>query len=143
MTSRQMLGVAIVCSAMGTLGGQTVRAATPNSARFVQLLLLNQAAAIQADTKALNTLNQDIAKFETLTNRRKIKSLGMTISRLNSKILNMTAKLGLLSAQNYTTAVNLNPANPGLVNKALIGLLAVQKLSVQVGFGITPATPSQ
>jgi hypothetical protein len=134
---------ALFCGPLVTLAGQSVQAQTPNSTRFVQLLLLNQQMQINADSKALGTLQTDIARLEAATNPRQIRSLSATISRLNRKIVMMTAELILLSTQSYNTARGLTPHNPTLVSTALSNLLIVQSLSAQVGLGISPATPTQ
>ena len=66
-----------------------------------------------------------------------------SLTRLNDQILNMTAKLVLLSTQTYNTAVSLTPSNSALISQAYANLVAVQNISLQTGLGIAPATPSQ
>src|SRR5262249_5513005 len=134
---------ALFCGAVVALPARTVHAQTPNSTRFVQMLLLNQQTQINADSKALATRNRDIARLDAATNPRQIRSLSATISRLNRRLIVMTADLGLLSTQTYNTARALSPQNPSLVGAAFSKLLIVQSLSVQVGLGISPATPMQ
>jgi hypothetical protein len=143
MRSRHFLGVTIICGALGTLGGQTVKAQAPSSERFVRLLLMNESALIQKDTKALTTRNADIAKLNSATNSRQIRQLGKTLSRLNQQILSLTTRLQVFSTQVYNTAHNLTPSNPSLVSSALANLLIVQQLSIQANLGINPATPMQ
>ena len=143
MRTCHILGIAIFCGAMGTLEGQSVQAQTPNSARFVKLLLLNQSTQIKADTKAMATRNKDIAKLDAATNPRQIKQLAKMVSRLNNQILLLTTKLQILSLQVYASAVNLTPSNPALVSSALSNLVLVQTLSLTEGLGVSPATPSQ
>ena len=143
MRSRQILGFAIFCGAMGTLGGQTVQAQAPSSQRFVQLLLMNQSTQISADMKAVNKRNMEIAQLEAATSSRQISKLAKSLTKLNREILAMTANLQLLSIQTVTLADALAPSNPGLVSTAVANLLTVQTISVQAGLGVSPATPSQ
>src|SRR4051794_10850039 len=143
MRSRQFLGVTIVCGALGTLGGQTVKAQAPNSERFVRLLLMDETTLIQKDSKALSTRNADIAKLNSTSNSRQIKQLSKTLSKLNQQILSLTTRLQVFSTQVYNTARNLKPTNQALVSNALANLLAVQQLSVQANLGIAPASPMQ
>lgn len=142
MRLRHILGAAIFCGAVGTLGGQTVQAQAPSSARFVKLLLIKQQTQIKADTKALNTRDKDIAKLDVATNPRQIRQLSKSLSKLHNQILAMTTKLQALSVQVFTNARNV-PSNPTLEHKALANLLVVQTLSVRAGLGIAPATPTQ
>jgi hypothetical protein len=109
----------------------------------VQLLLRNESAQIRADTKALNTRNNDILKLNAATSARQIKQLEKTLTRLNRQIVAMTLNLQVFSSQAFTTASSLTPSNPGLVSSSLANLLTVQSLSVQAGVGVGPATPSQ
>jgi hypothetical protein len=138
-----MLGLAVFCGFLGALSGQPVHAQTPNSTRFVQLLLFNQTAQIQADTKAVGARDSTIAKLDAATSSRQIKQLGKMLSRLNHQILGRTAELQLLSIQTYNTAAKLSPSNSSLRSAALANLVTVQQLSAQVGLGFTPATPTQ
>jgi len=142
MRSRQILGIAIFCGALSTLGGQTVQAQTPNSARFVSLLLINETALINADTKAIARQDSLIAKLDSATSTGQAKSIGRSLSRLNARIVAMTAKLILHSTQAYTTAVNLKPSNPGLVSQALAALKTVQQIAARVGLGLAPVSAS-
>ena len=80
MRLHHILGAAIFCGAMGTLGGQTAQAQAPSSARFVQLLLRNENILIRTDTKTLNTRDQDIAKLNAATSSRKIRQLSAALS---------------------------------------------------------------
>jgi hypothetical protein len=104
---------------------------------------MNEQTGISAQNKALATLQRDIAKLDSATSSRQIKSLTATISRLNRQLLRMAAQLSLLATQTYNTARGLSPQDPALVSSALSNLLTVQMLSAQVGLGLTPATPSQ
>jgi len=143
MRLRHILGVAIFCGAVGTLGGQAVQAQNPNSPKFVMLLLKQEASQIKSDTKALNTRDKDVAKLETATKKSEINQLNKALLKLHNQILSMTTKLISFSTQVNTGAVALSPPNPALVSKAFGNLLTVQTLSVRAGLGINPATPSQ
>ena len=141
MPLRHILGIAVFCGAVSTLGGRTVQAQAPSSARFVKLILMKQEVGIKADTKALNTRDKDIAKLNAATNGRQIKQLSKALSTLHRQILSGTTRLQVLSGQVYTDALNV-PSNPELASKALANLLLVQTLSVRAGLGINPATPT-
>jgi hypothetical protein len=144
MQVRHILGIAVFWGVVGTLGGPTVQAApTPNSAKFVQLLLQKEAKAIKSDTKALNMRDKDVAKLEATTNPRKVKQLQNTLLKLHNQILAMTTKLQAEAVQVNTAASALSPPNPALKSQALAELLMVQKLSLRAGLGLAPATPSQ
>ncbi len=93
MRSRHILGAAIFCGAMGTLGGQTVHAQGPSSERFVQLLLTNESALIRSDMKALNSRDSNILKLNAATSSRKIKQLEQMLTRLNRQIVALTLEL--------------------------------------------------
>jgi hypothetical protein len=143
MRPRHLLGVAIFWGVVGTLGGQTVQAApTPNSPKFVKLLLNKQVKAIKADNKALNQRDKDIAKFESTTNPKVEKMLEKSLTKLHNQILGMTTKLISEAMQVYTAASILSPPQPTLKSAALSNLLATQMLSVRAGLGIAPATPT-
>jgi predicted nucleic acid-binding Zn-ribbon protein len=109
----------------------------------VQLLLRNESAQISADTKALNTRDNDILKLNAATSAKQIKQLEKTLTRLNHQIVAMTLELQALSGQAFTTASSLTPPNPALVSTSLGNLLTVQSLSTRAGLGVGPATPSQ
>jgi hypothetical protein len=143
MRLRLIVKFALFCGVLVALPGQTGYAQVSNSTRFVQLLLLNQQTQISTESKAIATLQTDIARLDAATSSRQIKSLSTTISRLNRQLLRMTSELGLLSTQTYNSARALTPHNPALVSAALSNLLTVQTLSAQVGLGISPATPIQ
>jgi hypothetical protein len=142
MALRALLGVAVFCGAMGIVEGKAARAQSPNSKRFVALLLVKTTKAIQADTKALNTRDKDIAKLDAATKKSEIKSLTRTLNKLHTQVLNMTTGLQVLSTQVYNDAKGLNPPNPTAVSAAFHNILTVQTLSVRAGLGIAPATPS-
>jgi hypothetical protein len=140
--------VAILCGALGTVGGQTVQAAhskpkaTPNSAAYVELLLANQTKGLAADQNAINMLNADVALLNTATNPKQISKLEKKLSKLSFNILIMTTRLQVFAVQVYGYALGLKPANATLVREALANLVATQNLSLQTGFGINPATPT-
>ncbi len=105
---------------------------------------MNEATRIAADNKAISLQQREIAKLDAATSARVRPDRSASRStRTNDQIVDMTAKLVLLSTQAYNTAVNLSPSNSGLVSQALFNLLTVQNISAQVGLGIAPATPSQ
>jgi hypothetical protein len=128
---------------VSSLGGQTVQAQTPNSPKFVKLLLNKEAKAIKSDTKALNMRDKDIAKFEATKNPKLEKQLEKSLTKLHNQILGMTTKLQAESVQVYTGARILSPPNPSLKSSAFANLLMVQLLSVRAGLGVVPATPTQ
>jgi hypothetical protein len=129
---------------VGTLGGPTAQAAsTPNSTKFVRLLLNKSAKAIKADNKALNMRDADIAKLESTTNPRKEAQLEKSLTKLHNQILSMTTKLILEATQGYNAAIAVSPPSPPLKSAALANLVAVQMLSVRAHLGIMPATPTQ
>jgi hypothetical protein len=143
MRPRHLLGVAIFWGVVGTLGGQTAQAATPNSPKFIKLLLMNQTKAIKADNKLLNMRDTDAAKLEATTNPRVERMLEKTLTTLHNQILSMTTRLIVEATQIYTGANVLSPPNPPLKSEALANLLATQVLSRRAGLGIQPATPTQ
>jgi hypothetical protein len=142
MRLRYILGAALFCGAVSTLGGQAVQAQTPNSPKFVKLLLMKENTDIKNDTKALNTRDKDVAKFQNATGAKE-KQLEKTLTKLHNQILKMTTTLISFSTQVNTGANALSPPNPALASKALSNLLTVQTLSVRAGLGVQPATPSQ
>ena len=127
--------------ALGHSGWPGGSAQTPNSQKFVQLLLMNELTDIQADQKALNTLNNDILKLDSATSARKIKQLNKTLTKLNHEIVDMTTRLQVTSIQALNTARGLTPSNPALVSAAVLGLQNVESLVSQAG--IPAATASQ
>jgi hypothetical protein len=135
--------VAVILGVVGTLAAPTAQAATPNSPKFVNLLLKQETKAIKADTKALNMRDSDIAKLQATTNPKKEKQLEKSLSKLHNQILKMTTKLQAESQQVYTAASVLQPPNPALKSSAFSNLLLVQMLSVRAGLGVVPATPTQ
>jgi hypothetical protein len=143
MRLRHILGAAIFCGAVGTLGGQSVHAQKPNSPKFVMLLLKQQQMEIKSDTKALNTRDKDVVKLENATKQSQINQLNKTLLQLHKQILSMTTKLASFSTQVYTGASVLTPPNPALLSQALTNLKTVQVLSLRAGLGIQPATPTQ
>jgi hypothetical protein len=143
MRPRHLLGVAIFWGVVGTLGGPTAHAATPNSPKFVKLLLMKQTKAIKADNKALNQRDKDVAKLESTTNPRVVNMLEKSLTKLHNQILSMTTKLQLEATQIYTAASVLSPPNPSLKSAALANLVVTQMLSVRAGLGIVPSTPKQ
>jgi hypothetical protein len=143
MRPRYLLGVAVIWGAVGTLTAPTAQAATPNSPKFVNLILKKETKAINADTKSLNTRDKQIAQLETTTNPKKTKQLENSLTKLHNQILKMTTMLQSESVQVFTAASVLNPPNPSLQSAALSNLLLVQMLSVRAGLGVAPATPMQ
>jgi hypothetical protein len=93
MALRHIMGVALCWGVLSSVGGHAAQAATPNSVKFVNLILSKQTKAIKADTKALNTRDKDVAKLEATTNPRTTKQLENSLSKLHHQILSMTTRL--------------------------------------------------
>src|SRR3954466_15544884 len=96
MKVRHIVGIAILGSLFGNLGGQTAQAQTSSQAQFVSMLIMKEASLIFKNRVAIAQQNQAEQNLTLLTAgpqtgraRRTIANLQRSVNRLQNMITNL------------------------------------------------------
>jgi hypothetical protein len=150
MTMRHLVGFAVFCGALGTLGGQGVQAQTPGQIRFAQMLLSREATQIFNQRVNIAQQNRDVFNLRLLENsvsitrriQRSINQLSRTINRFQNRINTATARLVGLDAQ-VTSFVSIFPSSSAFPQLAASNSQIIASFVARAPFGIPPASTIQ
>lgn len=154
MQVRHILRIAIFFGAIGVLGGQGVQAQSPNSLRFVRMLLLRESRQIFVDQTAIARQNHGIrllnllGTFTPATARqaRQLNQNAIAIERnvvLLQRRIDRTTQL-LLSLSDQLSSTLLGLGNPApFAAQAAQNAAKIDALASRGPFGVPAATIAQ